>query len=88
MDGLQIGRIVHYVLWPHETNHGFPEHKAAIITNLFGNDGLANLTVFMDWSNDKKDSPGDAMSGPLCWATSRPYSEEPKPGTWHWPEKV
>lgn len=49
----------------------------AIIVQTYENTGLendeVNLKVFADGSFD-------------MWATMIPYSEENKPGTWHWPE--
>ena len=86
MESVRIGSIVHYVPFAHETSHGQPEHKAALIVSLFGTDGMANLTVFMDWINDGTQYYNNRS--PMLWATSRNYSEEYLPGTWHWPEKT
>lgn len=85
MEGLQTGRIVHYMPFDHESPWaGNSSHRAAIITNLFGTDGMANLTVFMDFVNDGE----QYRNYPLLWATSRKYSESLEKGTWHWPEKA
>lgn len=40
---------------------------------------MVNLSVFMD-------APAYG-AGPLC-LTAVPYSEEPQPHTWHWPERA
>ena len=83
MEGLQVGRIVHYNPWSNESRYtGIC--KAAIIVNIFYED-VVNLVVFMDGLND-----GDQYRDcPLLWVTSRHYSEElGTQGTWHWPERV
>jgi hypothetical protein len=85
MEGLIEGRIVHYVL-PDGRNPG--EHRPAIIVKVWEAhraQGTVNMQVFTDSQNDYLAGP--ATSG-VMWATSVPYSEEPKPRTWHWPEKV
>lgn len=88
MDGLIEGRIVHYVL-----KDG--EHRPAIIVKVWNINGTCNLTVFPDWQNDnvpekmgsaKLEKMGQGTA--LRWATSILYSDEPKPGTWHWIERV
>jgi hypothetical protein len=86
-----IGRIVHYVLADDDTNRsGAPgQHRPAIVVRVwpgeYGNnecpDGV-NLQVFLDGSNDIE--PGQ----PTLWKTSVEYSDEGKPGTWHWPERT
>ncbi len=87
MEGLTEGRIVHYVPFEHEVNPSF-HHLAAIVTQVFSPasnaEGVANLTVFPDWSNDG----ASYLTQPMFWATSRLYSAEPTPGTWHWPERA
>jgi hypothetical protein len=88
MQGLTEGRIVHYVLSENDvpsSNAG--AHRPAIVVQDWdratGSDnGNANLVVFLDGSND------GVLSHLTLWATSRHYSEDPQPGTWHWPEKV
>jgi hypothetical protein len=60
--------------------------------------GCCNLRVFTDGPNDVPYTPeekeklgnwgfreDDVRHGHI-WATSMMYSEEPKPGTWHWIE--
>lgn len=92
MEGLTEGRIVHFVL-----DSG--EHRPAIVLRVWRmadgtppENGCCNLTVFRDWSNDN--IPGNFVNATtgqgtaLQWSTSVLYSEEPKPGTWHWIEKA
>lgn len=76
MEGLAIGRIVHYVLDDQGTV------RPAIIVRIWDQEtGNCNLQVFTDGTNDQTGSS-------LVWRTSILYSEEPKAGTWHWPPKV
>lgn len=82
MEGLIEGRIVHYVL----SNEGMTDqHRPAILVRVWKgrSDGSCNLTVFPDWSND-----GSLYEKGLAWCTSIKYSVDPKPNTWHWPEKA
>lgn len=85
MDGLTEGRIVHYVM--HDGN-SIGQHRPAIIVNAWKGvyespEWRVNLQVFMDFGNDGKEYESGRY-----WATSVPYSEEPKPATWHWIEKA
>lgn len=99
--GLIEGRIVHYVLAPHdvpvEFSHCVGLHRPALVVNawpyLDREDGYSNLTVFVDWSNDGNfdiDEKGRGVNraAPSIWATSRIYSEDKTPGTWHWIERT
>ncbi len=96
MDGLTEGRMVHFVM-----PNG--EHRPAIITRVWdrtGSTGCANLSVFTDYTNDsghnaaERNLLADAgidfsqVAGGHIWKTSQMYSEERKPGTWHWIEKA
>jgi len=90
MEGLTEGRIVHYVL-----DEG--EHRPAIVVKVWRkadgtppDNGVCNLQVFTDGTNDRyhsKHLPNGFESG-IAWVTSRIYSEEPVPDTWHWIEKA
>ena len=90
------GRIVHYML-PDEFKYA-GEHRPAMIVKVWGspphNPFPVQLQVFMDGSNDVyKNELGTIMNmvdghPNTMWKTSVPYSEEPKPGTWHFPEFV
>ena len=90
------GRIVHYVLPDEFKNAG--EHRPAIIVKAWGSPPTqpypVQLQVFMDGSNDGYiQDLGKVMSivdghPNTMWKTSVPYSEEPKSGTWHFPEYV
>jgi hypothetical protein len=96
-----VGRIVHFVL-PEGSNYE-GEHRAAIITQVWqplsheSAPGMSNLQVFKGQSTDfnrfRDGSPvscGAALGtdGATVMLGSILYSEEPKPGTWHWPEHV
>lgn len=76
MEGLQIGRIVHYVAYG--TPHGeFPAgaHRAAIITEIKPPAGVVSLCVLNPTG--------------MFFNVEVSYSEDVNvPGTWHWPEKV
>lgn len=77
MEGLTEGRIVHYVL-----ENG--QHRPAIVVRKWGGDtGCVQLQVFTDQTND-----GFKEGENVVWRTSVVYSEEPKPYTWHWPERA
>lgn len=96
MDGLTEGRMVHYVL-----SNG--QHRPAIVVKVWKvteqggvpratENGLVNLTVFVDGRNDIL--PSENTFDPknpdilLLRVTSVLYSEEPKLNTWHWIEKA
>ena len=82
MDGLIEGRVVHYVL---EDGPYKGEHRPAVIVRVWPTelDYGCNLQVLTDGSND-----GPQYAGGMVWKTSVPYSEEPKPRTWHWVERA
>lgn len=62
--------------------------------------GCSNLQVFSDSTNDvpwdehereqflNYTIPEEGVRRGLFWKTSVLFSEEPKPNTWHWPEKA
>ena len=78
IEGLIEGRIVHYVL-PAGRNTGY--HRPAIIVQVWDIwSGKSNLRVFLDGDNDDPERD-------LIWATSIAYSEDKKPGTWHFIER-
>lgn len=82
MEGLIEGRIIHYVL-PDGRNEG--AHRPAIIVMVWDKeDGLVNLQVFTDGTNDY---PAHLSQG-VMWATSVRYDENKAPGTWHWIERA
>lgn len=87
LKGLGIGRVVHYVIADGDLagNGSIGEHKAAIVVEnwpgLGREDGYANLMVILDGDNDQDGNH-------LVWVTSRTYSEDKTPRTWHWPETV
>lgn len=78
MEGLTEGRIVHFVL-PDGRSEG--QHRPAIVVRVWDpGSSTVQLQVFTDGSND------DLAN--VEWRTSVSYSEEHKPGTWHWPERA
>jgi len=83
MEGLTEGRIVHYVI-------ADGEHRPAIVVANWGEryaePGTVNLTVFTDWSNDRRFN--EAYGNGSYWATSIKYSEGHEVGTWHWIERA
>jgi hypothetical protein len=94
---LTIGRIVHYVLSDGKgAILGRIEHRAAIVVRVFDSgkeEGLANLYVFLDGSNDaripKPEGTTEMVQNGMLWATSvHPDETGTIPGTWHWPEIV
>jgi hypothetical protein len=84
MDGLTAGRMVHYVLSDTDSPRHPSEHRPAVVVKVWGDhpNGCCQLVVFMDGSNDEQ--AGDLTK----WKTSVVYSEDPKPGTWHWIERA
>ncbi|MDD5367462.1 MAG: hypothetical protein PHQ40_00390 [Anaerolineaceae bacterium] len=93
MDGLTEGRKVHYVM-----PNG--KHCPAEVVRVWGENGCSNLQVITDGPNDAPYgpteenlfanfgiSPAEVKHGHF-WRTSVMFSEEPKPGTWHWIEKA
>jgi hypothetical protein len=102
MEGLAVGRIVHYVLEGRPgldapTREG-QERPAIVVRDWQQENGLVNLQVFTDgWNDDFKDThlvrigEQDAVviiHQNSIWRTSVHYSEDKEPGTWHWPERV
>lgn len=88
MDGLTVGRIVHYVL---PTGRSAGEHRPAMVVRTWGTPTAdytpaVQLQVFTDSTNDFEHNQSGANG--LLWATSVSYSAESHPGTWHWPERV
>ncbi len=85
MDGLTVGRIVHFVMPD-------GDHRPAIVVRTWGGD-CVQLQVFLDGTNDLTPAENGGISREiaergLMWATSVPYSEQPQPRTWHWPERA
>ena len=70
MPMLSVGRIVRYVP---ETGNDFAAIVTAVIPTLVPPE-TANLAVFV----------GDDAA-PVKQENLVEYSEDPKPGTWHWP---
>ncbi len=81
MEGLSVGRIVHF-----KSPRGVETTcRAAMIVRVWGDNGTVNLTLFPDWSNDNEPSG-------IVWKTSIQHESQLPEGhtsdSWHWPEKV
>jgi len=88
MQGLAVGRIVHYVMTDSDSPRFAGKHRPAIIVETWGNEksddpqaSVVNLVVFVDGIND-------GPSTCIMWQTSKKHSDGMEPGTWHWPELV
>lgn len=80
--GLTAGRIVHYTLSEQDGVHprAVGKVRPAIVVEPWDGEGLVNLHVFLNGTNDRAESGTD-----LLWATSREFDGSGKPGTWRWP---
>jgi hypothetical protein len=102
MQPIGIGRIVHYVMdnqGIEEVGRQNAERPAIIVETWgheFDESGAINLMVLTDNRNDHGRDYGmvPTMNGEgnmefpsVMWKTSVSFSEEKKPGTWHWPER-
>ena len=69
-----VGRVVHY--WSYGTPGGEyrSEARAAVVTQVVGEDGVVGLAVL---------NPMGLFFNPAV-----PYSAEPKAGSWSWPPFV
>lgn len=73
MDGLTVGRMVHFVVSP-------DIHRAAIVVNVqIADEGVCDLFVF---SIPQDERGGFFMN---IWTV---YSETKEQDTWHWIEKA
>lgn len=76
MEGLAVGRVVHYVAYGTPGGE-FPQgvHRAAIITEVEDSNGVVSLCVLNPTG--------------MFFNQHLRYSENThQPGTWHWPEKA
>ena len=85
MEGVEIGRIVHFVL------PGGEERPMLILRVWNASTGYVNGLVFRDGSNDDAELPIPRMNQAdvRCdvWMTSVPYDGETKAErSWHWPK--
>ena len=86
MEGLGVGRIVHYVLFgfsfPGDPDQGNTGCVAAIVTRVLEADrGLVQLAVFRPgWTQ--------IVGGGSRDDGGAYFSDEKKPDTWHWPERA
>lgn len=75
MQGLGIGRLVHYV-----TASG--QHRPAVVTSLPAAAGTVNLRVLLEPSDAEEFAAVDT-----AFLVDIAFSTLAKPGTWHWPER-
>jgi hypothetical protein len=88
MEGLTIGRIVHYVM---ESGLSQGAHRPAIVVRDWNKEnGLVQLQVFTDSMSDRyvADDYEFGNSPNVLHRASVRYSENKEEGTWHWPERV
>lgn len=86
MDGLQIGRIVHYVLSKSDPINleKVGEHRAAIITDIEEKyEGVVSLRVFLNGERDTWHVQYQDGFQAVCY----PDLSNNDPGTWHWIER-
>ena len=74
MDGLTEGRMAHYVAYNNR-------HLVSIVIGVNGT--KADLAVFTNMSN-----VNGVKNFGLQFHQDIEFSQEPKPGTWHWIEKA
>jgi hypothetical protein len=99
MDGVGTGRVVHYVLKSGKHRPAIIVEPCSAREQP-PEIGVINIVVFLDGTNDMRSyHEGVGMESGIefssaqysactAWRTSVHFSAEPKPGTWHWPEKV
>lgn len=75
-----LGRIVHYVL---KDGPNAGEHRPGLVVRVWS-PTTVNLQVFHD--GDGTPHLNDGLLNTL-WQRSVEFSAEPRPGTWHWPER-
>lgn len=82
MEGLAVGRLVHYVAYGTPGGE-FPAEvcRAAVITEI------DDMEL---WNTSESYPVGLCVMNPTGLFFNRhvTYSENKTPGTWHWPEKV
>ena len=90
MDGLTVGRMVHYV-------EGLTDgdiHLAAIVTKVWNDEGKVNLAAFGDMSDVVDEitysHEADELTEYLAVrpVTEVPYDENKGLSTWHWIERA
>lgn len=86
MDGLTVGRMVHYVAYGTPGGeYAAGAHRAAVVAEV-----LPSYPKQPDGTPERPDGTCILMvinpTG-VHWNTA-PYSVDPKPGTWHWIERA
>lgn len=103
MDGLTVGRVVHYVLSEGDAQEINKLHEAANIprdervpgiqyhtgNHVDAGDHCAMVVVKV-WNPDIGLINGKVLLDGMddYWAMSRSFSDEKKPSSWHWIEKA
>lgn len=79
-----VGRIVHYT----DPALARGECRPAIVVRVWGDNGVCNLTVFPDWSNEGKE--GSFWATSVQFRDSFPDGEavQKRQAVWHWPERA
>lgn len=91
MEGLTPGRIAHYVLSESDIAAiKEKREKAGVYGNSFEVGEHVPMMVVKVWNdqgmiNGRLITDGDESP---YWVTSRRFSENPEPATWHWIEKA
>ena len=76
-----VGRIVHYVLASRDARPDSAGMDRAALVTGDPSGGWVNLTVFLDGDIDGLSETGIIR-------VNAEYSEDLRPGTWHWPPRV
>lgn len=95
MQGVTVGRIVHYVLNVEDVRRIY-EHRRS--ENINGNPIHDGVHVPAMITQVFEDEFGEGQHGvnlkcfldgdDMYWSVSRRHDEEKAPGTWHWMEKA
>lgn len=102
MDGVSIGRTVHYVATPQDADEvtrrrvrgagasvTWPAGAQAHVGNALRPGAHVAMTI-TDVHGDEGMINGQAIldGNDSMWVTSASYSEDPQEGSWHWPERA
>lgn len=102
MEGVSIGRIVHYVVGANDAaeasrrrvqgaghGEGWPQGAQAHTGNPVSEGGHLPMIITSVHGDAGMVNGQVFLDGnDSLWVTSRDYSEEHKAATWHWPERA